>query len=99
MENDAMLCFLIGMKIKLQPQCNTWVDLFVDGGDVEWLLRATYLANLARVCGGNLRVGTLVVCHPGTKRLPCPPCFSELLVQPYDNMGSVLIEYVVRVHP
>jgi hypothetical protein len=24
---------------------------------------------------------------------------SELLVQPYDNMGSVLIEYVVRVQP
>jgi hypothetical protein len=27
-----------------------------------------------------------------------PSCFSDLLVQPYDNMG-VLIEYVVRVHP
>jgi hypothetical protein len=26
-------------------------------------------------------------------------CFSELLVQPYDNMGSFLIEYDVRVHP
>jgi hypothetical protein len=37
--------------------------------------------------------------HPGTKRLPCLPCFSELLMQYYDNMGSVLIEYVVRVHP
>jgi hypothetical protein len=24
---------------------------------------------------------------------------SELPVQPYDNMGSVLIEYNVRVHP
>jgi hypothetical protein len=24
---------------------------------------------------------------------------SELPVQPYDNMGSILIEYVVRVHP
>jgi hypothetical protein len=24
---------------------------------------------------------------------------SELSMQPYDNMGSVLIEYVVRVHP
>jgi hypothetical protein len=56
-------------------------------------------ADLARVCGGNLRVSTLVVCHPGTKRLPCLPCFSELPVQPYDNMGSILIEYVVRVHP
>jgi hypothetical protein len=36
--------------------------------------------------------------HPGTKRLPCLTCFSELPVQPYDNMGSVLIEYIVRVH-
>jgi hypothetical protein len=32
-------------------------------------------------------------------RLPYLPCFSELPVQPYDNMGSVLIEYDVRVHP
>jgi hypothetical protein len=37
--------------------------------------------------------------HLGTKRLPCLPCFSELPVQPYDNMGSVLIEYDARVHP
>jgi hypothetical protein len=37
--------------------------------------------------------------HPGRKRLPCIPCLSELLVQPYENMGSLLIEYVVRVHP
>jgi hypothetical protein len=44
------------------------------------------------MCCGNLRVSTLVVCHLGTKRLPCPPCFSELPVQPYDIMGFVLIE-------
>jgi hypothetical protein len=25
--------------------------------------------------------------------------YSVLLVQPYDTMGSVLIEYDVRVHP
>jgi hypothetical protein len=37
--------------------------------------------------------------HPGTKRLPYLPCFSELPVQPYDNMGRVLIEYDVRVYP
>jgi hypothetical protein len=36
--------------------------------------------------------GTLVVCHQGTKRLQCLPCFSELPMQPYDNMGSILIE-------
>jgi hypothetical protein len=36
--------------------------------------------------------GTLVIFHPRTKRLPCFPCFSELPVQPYDNMGSVLID-------
>jgi hypothetical protein len=35
--------------------------------------------------------------HPGTKRLICLPCFRELPVQPYDNMGFVLIEYDVRV--
>jgi hypothetical protein len=68
------------------------VDWFVDGGDVEWLLRATYLVDLTMVCGNNQRVSTLVYCHPGTKRLPCLPCFSELPVEPYDIMGSVLIE-------
>jgi hypothetical protein len=51
------------------------------------------------VCGIFLRVSTLVGCHPGTKRPPCLPCLSELPVQPYENMGSVLIEYDVRVHP
>jgi hypothetical protein len=40
-----------------------------------------------------------VDCHPGLKRLPCLLCFRVLPVQPYDNMGSVLIDYVVRVHP
>jgi hypothetical protein len=49
------------------------------------------------VCGDGLRVSTLVVCHLGTKRLSCLPCFSELPVQAYDIMGSVLIEYDVRV--
>jgi hypothetical protein len=37
--------------------------------------------------------------HPETKRLKCLPCFRVLPVQPYDIIGSVLIEYVVRVHP
>jgi hypothetical protein len=36
-------------------------------------------------------------CHPGLKRLLCLLCFRVLPVQPYDTMGSVLIEYVVRV--
>jgi hypothetical protein len=35
--------------------------------------------------------------HPGLKRLICLPCFRVLPVQPYDIMGSVLIEYDVRV--
>jgi hypothetical protein len=36
--------------------------------------------------------------HSGLKRL-CLPCFRVLPVQPYDIMGSVLIEYDVRVQP
>jgi hypothetical protein len=41
----------------------------------------------------------LVDGHLGTNRLICLLCFRVLLVQPYDNMGSVLIEYDVRVQP
>jgi hypothetical protein len=41
--------------------------------------------------------GTLVVGHPETKRLQCLPYFSELLVQPYDNMGSILTDYAMRI--
>jgi hypothetical protein len=36
---------------------------------------------------------------PRNKETTMSSLLSELLVQPYDNMGSVLIEYVVRVHP
>jgi hypothetical protein len=32
-------------------------------------------------------------CHPGLKRLIRLPCLDVLPVQPYENMGSVLIEY------
>jgi hypothetical protein len=39
------------------------------------------------------------VCHPGLKRLLCLLCFRVLLVQPYDTMCFVLIEYDVRVQP
>jgi hypothetical protein len=38
-------------------------------------------------------------CHSGLKRLLCLLCFRVLLVQPYDTMGSILIEYDVRVQP
>jgi hypothetical protein len=34
----------------------------------------------------------LTDCHLGLKRLPCLMCFRVLPVQPYDTMGSVLIE-------
>jgi hypothetical protein len=42
---------------------------------------------------------TLVDGHSGLKRLICLPCFRVLPVQPYDTMGSVSIEYDVRVQP
>jgi hypothetical protein len=42
---------------------------------------------------------TLADGHSGLKRLPCRLCFRVLPVQPYDTMGYVLIEYVVRVQP
>jgi hypothetical protein len=45
------------------------------------------------------RQGATWDCHPGLKRLLCLLCFRVLPVQPYDTMGSVLIEYVVRVQP
>jgi hypothetical protein len=38
-------------------------------------------------------------CHSGLKRLLCLLCFRVLLVQSYDTMGSILIEYGVRVQP
>jgi hypothetical protein len=72
-KSDAMLCFWIGMKIKLQPQWNTWVEWYCLVY-IEWLLRTTYQEDLTRVCGADLRVSTLVVCHPGQKRLQCLPC-------------------------
>jgi hypothetical protein len=40
---------------------------------------------------------TLVDGHLGLKKLICIPRFRLLLVQPYDLMGSDLIEYDVRV--
>jgi hypothetical protein len=36
---------------------------------------------------------------PRNKETTMSSMLSELPVLPYDNMGSVLIEYVVRVHP
>jgi hypothetical protein len=36
---------------------------------------------------------------PRNKETTMSSLLSELPVQPYDNMGSILIEYVVRVHP
>jgi len=58
---------------------------------VEWLLRTACMVDLTIVCGGcHLRVH-LWMATQETKRLPCLPCFSELPVQPYDIMGSVLI--------
>jgi hypothetical protein len=41
----------------------------------------------------------LVECHSGLKRLLCSSMVRLLPVQPYDTMGSVLIEYDVRVQP
>jgi hypothetical protein len=66
---------------------------------VEWLPRATHLAISPGFVWLLSPGGTLVDGHSGTKRLPCLPCFSELPVQHYENMGSILIEYVVRVYP
>jgi hypothetical protein len=66
---------------------------------VEWLPRATHLAINPGHVWWLSPGGALVDGHPGTKRLKCLPCFRVLPVQPYDTIGSVLIEYVVRVHP
>jgi hypothetical protein len=66
---------------------------------VEWLPRATHLAINPGLVWWFSPGGTLVDGHPGTKRLICLPCLRVLPVQPYDNMGSVLIEYDVRVQP
>jgi hypothetical protein len=56
--------------------------------------RATRLAEGVVDPGSSLVDG-----HSGLKRLKYLPCFRVLLVQPYDIMGSVLIEYDVRVQP
>jgi hypothetical protein len=76
-------------KLKLQPNETPrwkWHYLFY----VEWLPRATHLAFNPGLVWWFSPGGTLVDGHPGTKRLPCLPYFSELPVQPYDNMGFVL---------
>jgi hypothetical protein len=65
------------------------------GNGIAWFMLSGYPGphtwlSTQDLCGGFHLGGTLVDGHPGTKRLPCLPCFSELPVQPYDNMGSVL---------
>jgi hypothetical protein len=97
LENDAMLCWWIVLNIKLKPQSITWAEWFVRGGEVEWLPRAIHLAVNPGLVWWLLPRGTLVDGHPGTKRLLRLPCFRVLSVQPYDIMGSILIEYDVRV--
>jgi hypothetical protein len=42
--------------------------------------------------GGVNPGSSLVDGHSGLKRLPCLLCLKVLLVQPYDNMGSVLTD-------
>jgi hypothetical protein len=73
------------------------VEWFVRGGEVEWLPRAIHMAINPGLMWWLLPGGTLVEGHLRIKRLPCLPCFRVLPVQPYDIMGSVLIEYDVRV--
>jgi hypothetical protein len=73
------------------------VEWFVRGGEVEGLPRAIHLAINPGLVWWLSPGGALVDGHLGTKRLICLPCFRVVLVQPYDNMGSVLIEYDVRV--
>jgi hypothetical protein len=68
------------------------VDWFDRGGNVE-----SVLGHMPR--GGCVPGRSLADCHSGLKRLPCLLYFRVLLVQPYDTMGSVLIELVVRVQP
>jgi hypothetical protein len=63
--------------------------LVVYGGEVGGF-RGTCLVE--RMC----TQGATRVCHSGLKRLLC---FRVLPVQRYDTMGSVLIEYDVRVQP
>jgi hypothetical protein len=82
---------IIFEKLKLQPNKTPgwkWHCLVY----VEWLPRATHLAVNPGLVWWFSPGGTLVDGHPGTKRLPCLPCFSELPLQPYENMGSVLID-------
>jgi hypothetical protein len=78
-------------KLKLQPNGTPgwkWYCLVY----VEWLPRTTQLAVNPGFVWWFSPGGALVDGHPGTKRLPYIPCFNELPVQPYDNMGSVLID-------
>jgi hypothetical protein len=68
------------------------VDWFIDGGDVEWLLGHM-------PCGGCVPMAFTYGLPLRIKEITMSSMFRVLLVQPYDNMGSVLIEYDVRVQP
>jgi hypothetical protein len=59
---------------------------------VEWLPGATYLAVKTMVCGGDLGGEYTCGLPPRNKEIAMSSVFSVLPVQPYDIMGSVLIE-------
>jgi hypothetical protein len=62
--------------------------------------KINHLGGLVIICSMRMCAqGATRVCHSGLKRLLCLICFRVLPVEPYDTMGSVLIEYDVRVQP
>jgi hypothetical protein len=91
-----MFCWIIkNYNLNESPGWNG----IIRGSKVEWLPRATHLAINQGLVWWLSPGGALMDSHPGTKRLLCLSCFRVLPVQPYDIMGSALIEYDVRVQP
>jgi hypothetical protein len=88
------------VKIVLWTKSRTSTKMKHLGGLVCWWRCSWGSPRASRLVEDGVNLGsTLVDCHLGLKRLLCLLCFRVLPVQPYDTMGSVLIEYVVRVHP
>jgi hypothetical protein len=96
MENDAMLCWWIVPKIWLQPQWNTCVELVLLG--LCWVATQGHTPGYQpRICVVVFTWGCTCGRPPRNKEVIMSSMFRVLPVQPYDIMGSVLIEYDVRV--
>jgi hypothetical protein len=93
-----MLCWWIVLKIKLQLQWTTWVELVLLG--LCWVATQGYTPGYQpRTCVVVITWGYTCGWPLRNKEIKMSSMLRVLPVQPYDTMGSVLIEYDARVQP